>query len=382
MVIMMFGGLHIEMAALKSVGSLLQDSGWTSALVEAGIASSGTAESYLSASSVTRTRQAHQITACCLYKLRKSAYASYSRDASQSSEDVLSFEEWCKKRRLESPQFAFWSLILDIELTILTLIRSFREADFVLYREALSELIPYFFANNNINYARWLPIHLRDMMSIEQQHPQVAREFHKGNFVVHKTCREFSAISIDQAHEQNNAVIKDDGGAVGFIEDPAALRRWMVSGPEVSRLVGCYEELSGAKDGTNNTKHHEQSGSVQSKFFAKVGQLFITFQEMGNPFQEESADLLVLDTKDIADPVTSKLVITHHERGKDQLNCFIKGLQKDGDSSFNQPIKKNKISFFKQEEVVTSSKEKALKEDCNLFSRLNQSSLQKWGNSS
>jgi len=88
-VILMFGGLHIEMAALKSVGSLLQDSGWTSALVEAGIASSGTAESYLSASSVTRTRQAHQITACCLYKLRKSAYASYSRDASQSSEDVL-----------------------------------------------------------------------------------------------------------------------------------------------------------------------------------------------------------------------------------------------------------------------------------------------------
>lgn len=109
-------------------------------------------------------------------------------------------------------------------------------------------------------------------------------------------------------------------------EDPAALRQWMVSGPEVSRLVGCYEELSGAKDATNNTKHHEQSGSVQSKFFAKVGQLFTTFQEMGNPFQEESADLLVLDTKDIADPVTSKLVITHHERGKDQLNCFIKGL--------------------------------------------------------
>lgn len=68
-VVMMFGGLHIEMAALKSVGSLLQDSGWTSALVEVGVASSDTAESYLSASSVTKTRQAHQITACCLYTI-------------------------------------------------------------------------------------------------------------------------------------------------------------------------------------------------------------------------------------------------------------------------------------------------------------------------
>ena len=88
-VIMMFGGLHIEMAALNSMGTLLHHSGWTSALVKEGIVSSGTAEAYLSALSVKRTRQAHQITACCLYKLRKSLYDRYSRDASQSSGDVL-----------------------------------------------------------------------------------------------------------------------------------------------------------------------------------------------------------------------------------------------------------------------------------------------------
>jgi hypothetical protein len=32
----MFGGLHIEMAALKSIGTLLQKSGWTEAIVEEG----------------------------------------------------------------------------------------------------------------------------------------------------------------------------------------------------------------------------------------------------------------------------------------------------------------------------------------------------------
>jgi len=37
----MFGGLHIEMAALKSIGFLLKESGWTGALVEAGLACSG-----------------------------------------------------------------------------------------------------------------------------------------------------------------------------------------------------------------------------------------------------------------------------------------------------------------------------------------------------
>ena len=70
-------GLHIEMAALKSLGTLLEDSGWTSAIVEAGLASSGTAESFLTASSVTKTRQTHQITACNLYKLMRGAYEDY-----------------------------------------------------------------------------------------------------------------------------------------------------------------------------------------------------------------------------------------------------------------------------------------------------------------
>ena len=81
-----------------------------------------------------------------------------------------------------------------------------------------------------MNYARWLPIHLRDMMSIEEKHPDVAREFHKGNFVVHRSQRECSALAIDQAHEQNNAVIRGDGGAIGLAEDPVARRRWMVAG--------------------------------------------------------------------------------------------------------------------------------------------------------
>ena len=78
--VIMFGGLHIEMAALKSIGTLLRDSGWTGALVEAGIASPGTADSFLTASSLTRTRQMHQITACSLYKLLKAAYTDYLKE--------------------------------------------------------------------------------------------------------------------------------------------------------------------------------------------------------------------------------------------------------------------------------------------------------------
>ena len=70
------------MSTMKLIGSLLQDSGWTSAFVEARVASSGTTESYLLTSIVTRSRQAHYITACCLYKQMRAAYNSYSKDTS------------------------------------------------------------------------------------------------------------------------------------------------------------------------------------------------------------------------------------------------------------------------------------------------------------
>ena len=67
--VVMFGGLHIEIAALKKLGDWLRGSGSVQPLVQAEIATPGTADSFLLAAHVTRTRRAHQITAteytCC-----------------------------------------------------------------------------------------------------------------------------------------------------------------------------------------------------------------------------------------------------------------------------------------------------------------------------
>lgn len=168
---------------------------------------------------------------------------------------MLSFNGWCEKRKLESPQFKFWRLVLSMELVILLLVRAFREANFSLYCHSLAELIPYFFSNKNMNYVRWLPIHLRDMLTLKEKHPHLAQEFESGKFVVHKSSREFSAMAIDQAHEQANAVIKGDVGAIGVTEDPSALRRWMVAGPQVSHLVEQYEAAFEMKEVAEQRSH-------------------------------------------------------------------------------------------------------------------------------
>lgn len=64
--VVMLGGRHIEMAAFKMVNG----SGWTEALCNAGVATQGVADSLLTASHLTRTRRAHQVTAASLHLLK------------------------------------------------------------------------------------------------------------------------------------------------------------------------------------------------------------------------------------------------------------------------------------------------------------------------
>ena len=61
--VIMFGGLHIGLAALKTIGDLLKGYGWTSALVQAGVATIAIADSLLKAAHTTRTRRTHKVTA-------------------------------------------------------------------------------------------------------------------------------------------------------------------------------------------------------------------------------------------------------------------------------------------------------------------------------
>ena len=84
-------------------------------------------------------------------------------------------------------------------------------------------------------------------------------------------------------HEQENPSIRGEGGAVGLTENPSALRRWMIGGTEIATIVTEFESQS-------------TTGKKQS---TKPKSLVSAMEELGNPFKEDSGDLLTLDTKDI-----------------------------------------------------------------------------------
>jgi hypothetical protein len=371
--IVLFGGLHIEMAALKVLGDLLDGSGWTETLVQAGIASSGTADSFLKAAHVTRTRRAHQVTASSLHLLMKKAYSEYSSNL-RSNENLMSFEDWCISRAEGCPQFKFWFMILQLELQLMIFVRSIREGDFHLYIDALATLVPWFFSLDHTHYARWIPVHLRDMMRLKGQHPNVYAEFLAGNFTVKKTARPFSAIAIDQAHEQNNGAIKGDGGAVGLTENPSALRRWMVCGPEMARLIGEFESSMEGNQKTSNLLHHEQTPQAQRDFLKDVKSLTNVIDELGNPFNDTSSDLLKLDNRDIADQAVVNTLYNIEKLGQDEYNNFVNQRLISKSVSIHEPIKRHNLPLFRKnptrEKSRTQQQLSSLKNDCSLFSRL------------
>ena len=135
----MFGGLHIEMAALKTLGDWLADSGWTAAITDANIASSGVADSLLAASHLSRTRHAHEVTACSLHIMMKKAYTRYVERENRM--EMLSFKDWKTSRIASSPQFQYWSITLDFELTVLIFVQLISCGNFALCKDALSKML-------------------------------------------------------------------------------------------------------------------------------------------------------------------------------------------------------------------------------------------------
>ncbi len=209
-----------------------------------------------------------------------------------------------------------------------------------------------------------MPIHLRDMVSLKKCHPDVYAEFRKGKFVVKKSKRAFSAIAIDQAHEQNNACVKGD---VGLTENPAALRRWMVSGPEMARLI---EEFEGSSEKRQDTdcRHHQKA------FARDVTSLSGAIEEMENSFIENSSDLLVVDSRNIADVAVADTMHQIEKLGLHKYEAYVNERLVSQTVPITDPIKWNNLPLFSRLPVRAKSSKQlqlsSLKNNCLLFSRL------------
>ena len=156
------------MNVMKLLGDLLDGSGWSYILTEADVTSAGRADGIIKGSHVTRCRYAHQVTVVALQKLKLTAYNTYI-DSLAPYDVPMSFDMWATRQASHIPMFQYWNTVQDLELLALQYVRSLREEDFELYVQCLKEIAPWLFSMDHTHYARWLPLHIRDMEQLEKK---------------------------------------------------------------------------------------------------------------------------------------------------------------------------------------------------------------------
>lgn len=83
---------------------------------------------------------------------------------------------------------------------------------------------------------------------------------------------------------------------------------------------------------------------MQVNFARDVQSLVKVIQKLGNPFEEESRDIIILDSKEIADPSSLKTVQNVHQIGQNQFKALTMYRLVERTKSPYNPISHNKLN--------------------------------------
>ena len=144
------------------------------------------------------------------------------------------------------------------------------------------------------------------------------------HWVVQKTVNRFSLIPIDKYHEQNNAILKGEGGMKGLTENPNTFRKWAVAAPEQCRLVKEFESTFLNMGEQDEGDHHSQPVAVQNRFKQDVMSLLAEFNKSGNPFKETCPVLVQIHTRSCANQKAIEQLRSIVVVGKEQYQQFVK----------------------------------------------------------
>ena len=150
-----------------------------------------------------------------------------------------------------------------------------------------------------------------------------------------------------------NAKFKGVGGAIGLTENEVALQRWLICGPEISRLLDEFEQID--KDDIKILDHHDSSVSAQSNFYKDVNNLLLTIDDIGNPFDDNSNDLFDLESRVVVPDNLVSNLYKIETVGTNQFNQFMENKIWKRFSPLSDTISRNKLYIFNPNKPTTMS---------------------------
>ena len=257
--VVIMGGFHSLMILLGVIGSRFGDAGIRELAVQSGVVAEGSMDKVISGKHYNRAVRLHKIVYEALMRVLMQEFESSLTDDSsacmlneekhQMEKLKLDLKPEEFERVLHSNEFhkwegqfnayvldikekgtdlaRFWLSYLELCELMLNLIYATRTGSWELYLSCVEEVMPWTFAYDRQNYARYLVPFLNDMRGLSVTMPEVYRALKDGQFSVRMSKdNPFGRNEADKTIENTiNRDCKTGGGYVGFSANFATTQR-------------------------------------------------------------------------------------------------------------------------------------------------------------
>jgi len=121
----------------------------------------------------------HQVSASVLHSLIRDAYCE-EHVCEKNVDDDASFPTWVLEKAEQRPTFKYWLEVLNLQIILLTFVRAIRLGDFQQFLHSLKKMVPWYFAMNYHNYARWVTVHIKNKEELKSKAPMIHGHFSYG----------------------------------------------------------------------------------------------------------------------------------------------------------------------------------------------------------
>jgi len=198
----MMGNFHSICNLMSTIGKIFGDAGLRDLAVESGVIAEGSINKVLEGKQYNRAVRLHKLTYETLMRLAWSGFEEWletnhaealpkyndtirviyevrqnvcraTHDAAMTNESCQTILHLCLTylnilRHERGKHAAFWMTYIEMVDILLGLLWADREGDWPLHLSCIRSMIPWCFAMDKINYARYLPVYYAQMSRLQQ----------------------------------------------------------------------------------------------------------------------------------------------------------------------------------------------------------------------
>ena len=360
------GDFHYMKEGFVLMGKHIGGSGFEDVIFQAGICSSGSMNGVISGSHYNRSWAVHGLFSEALERLLFERFLTIVDDTDipdvircnllnrKATDNVLNDIEVTRfftlyenfKQDIRSGNYGktaqFWVVYyLDIMANQHLLHMAVQENDFFLRLHGLKYLLPFCFALNKQNYARYGSFYVHFLENLDNTHPGCRELIQEIGLSVQAQDRYPARTPIDQRGEQTiNRDARTAGGIKFFASDQNTTLKWTLNRSAQAENTAALYRLAGVKNSDEEYKANRLSSILASE--RRVDRIIEVLScEYVNPFDPVLSSGVAVDSE-LADQILSI-----KESGEEFYKDFVDDRHKSTSIKIHDLIKRNKISLFK-----------------------------------